>query len=200
MGKLTLTLLLACGLLGVNAANAQDDSPSLGDVARQARQQKQLKDAQAAKQAQASATAASGAQAADASNAQAAKPSKTIITNDEIPAHVGTNGATEPRQMPADPPLKGGAPAQGEQVRTQIVQLKGNIASLQSQITDLEQSIHYTGNNCVYGCAQWNENQQKKQEQVETLKQQLAQQQENLDQAQETARKQGYGSSVYDPE
>jgi hypothetical protein len=200
MRKLALVLLSCCALSWAAAACAQDDSPSLGEVARQTRQQKQQKDAQAAKESQSPATSNDGAQANEtAGNAQTPKPPKKVITNDEIPEHFGPTRSADPVTAPVASPQKSGEQAGADNVKSQIVQIKDNIASLQSQIADLEQSIHYTGNNCAYGCAQWNENQQKKQQQVETMKQQLAQQQESLEHVQEMARKQGYGSSVYDP-
>jgi predicted ribosome quality control (RQC) complex YloA/Tae2 family protein len=46
---------------------------------------------------------------------------------------------------------------------------------------------------------QWNERQKEKQQQVERLKSQLEDQQKRLEDMQEQARKQGYGTSVYDP-
>jgi hypothetical protein len=200
MRKLALVLLFGCALSWAGVACAQDDSPSLGDVARQARQQKQQKDAQVAKESQSSATSNESAQANETTGkAQTPKPPKKIITNEEIPEHFGPTRAAEPGTALVASPQQSGEQPGADNVKSQIVQIKNNIASLQSQIADLEQSVHYTGNNCVYGCAQWNENQQKKQQQVETMKQQLAQQQENLEHVQEMARKQGYGSSVYDP-
>jgi hypothetical protein len=52
----------------------------------------------------------------------------------------------------------------------------------------------------VSNCVQWNEEQKRKQDQVETMKGELEQQQKRLEDLQEAARKQGFGSSVYDPE
>jgi hypothetical protein len=46
---------------------------------------------------------------------------------------------------------------------------------------------------------QWNERQQQKQQQVEVMKSQLEDQQKKLEDMQDSARQQGYGSSVYDP-
>ena len=46
---------------------------------------------------------------------------------------------------------------------------------------------------------QWNEQQLRKQEQLESMKAQLEQQQKSLEEFQDAARKQGFGSSVYDP-
>ena len=41
---------------------------------------------------------------------------------------------------------------------------------------------------------------QRKQQEVDSLKAQLEEQQKHLEEMQDTARKQGYGSSIYDPE
>lgn len=76
---------------------------------------------------------------------------------------------------------------------------KNALASLQSEIASLSESIHYAGGNCVANCVQWNERQQQKQQQLEGMKAQLEQQQKRLEDLQESARKQGFGSSVYDP-
>jgi hypothetical protein len=46
---------------------------------------------------------------------------------------------------------------------------------------------------------QWNERQKEKQQEVERGQAQLAEQKKRLDDMQESARRQGYGSSVYDP-
>jgi hypothetical protein len=45
----------------------------------------------------------------------------------------------------------------------------------------------------------WNERQREKQERVERMRLQFEDQKRRLDDTQESARKQGYGSSVYDP-
>ena len=63
----------------------------------------------------------------------------------------------------------------------------------------LSDSIHFAGGNCIANCAQWNERQQQKQQEVDTMKAQLEQQQKALEEMQEAARKEGFGSSVYDP-
>ena len=73
------------------------------------------------------------------------------------------------------------------------------IASLQNEITELSNSIRYAGANCVANCEKWNEHQQQKQEKVEAMKAQLEEQKHHLEEMQEQARKQGFGSSIYDP-
>jgi len=194
------------------AASAQDTPSSLGDVARQARQQKQQKDAQGkdsqpqAKDAPQTKTATSGdAPAKDtASNTQAPKGAKRVITNDEIPEHIGptstrnsdsNNNSTPVVYYPQPSAVQGAA----EQWKAQIQSMKGYIANMQAQISQLEQSVHYSGGNCISNCVQWNERQKQKQDQAEMMKQQVVEQEKRLEEMQEMARRQGFGSSVYDP-
>jgi len=70
---------------------------------------------------------------------------------------------------------------------------------LQSQIDSLSDSIKFAPANCVSGCVQWNERQRQKQDQVDSMKLQLADMQKHLEDMQEACRQQGFGSSVYDP-
>lgn len=178
------------------------DSQSLGDVARQTRQQKQ-KDAQTK---DASPKDASGKQAASTdASAKDAQPAKTphVITNDEIPSHVGPT-ATSPSgsqiaDEPDDVPNSSNRDARAEQLKSRIQAQKSAIAGLESEIASLSDSVHYAGGNCVANCVQWNERQKQKQEQVESMKVQLEEQKKQLENMQELARKQGFGSSVYDP-
>ena len=74
------------------AAYGQDDSPSLGDVARQSRLQKQQKDNQAkdgtpAKDAKSASSKDTPVKVASAKDPQTKTPKK-IVTNDEIPEHI----------------------------------------------------------------------------------------------------------------
>jgi len=206
--------LFAFGVVAITAftlAAQGQDEPSLGDVARQARQQKQ-KDAPPAKGSSAPAKDAATkapvvAQAAPDAPKDAAsqpKPQKRVITNDEIPEHIGpTSTLQNPSRSnsnysePTYPANNN--PGVAEQWKSSILAMKSNIASMQSQIKSLEDSVHYASGNCVQGCVQWNEQQQQKQQEVENMKQQLEQQQKQLETAQEQARRQGFGSSVYDP-
>ena len=202
MPQRKLLLVLAAILCGLAiSAIAQDDSPSLGDVARQARQQKQTKapDNSANKNSQASKDAAASA---------SSPPAKTIITNDEIPSHVGPTATYQPAsQLPTSrtwsrpnyTPQESDRKLSAEQWTNLIQSQKNNIATFQSQIDQISASIQYAGGNCVSGCMQWNERQKQKQDQVESMKSQLEQARQELERMQEKARQQGYGSSVYDP-
>ena len=223
-------LLIALGFGPVLAAHGQDDeTPSLGDVARQARLAKQQKDAQtgnAEGQAKAGETPAiapndasrqsgtssaqktsgTGVQKADATNAaaknaQGVKPQKKVLTNEDVGAmHISADSAqtsvsntaesANSQQTDRNPP---------DYWTTRILAQKNAISSLKSDIDQLSASIQYTPPNCVSGCVEWNQAQQQKQQQVDTMKAQLEEQQKQLEEMQEAARKQGYGSSVYDP-
>ena len=177
--------LCSAALLFALSAHGQDSPSSLGDAARQARQQKQAKTAQP-----------------QAKETPAVKPVK-VITNDEIPAHfqpavkTAKSGQDQNENAPEQTPPEGKVPA--EQWKSQIEAQKNQISALRSQIDQLSESIHFAPGNCAANCVQWNERQKEKQQQVEQLKSQLEDQQKRLEDMQEQARKQGYGSSVYDP-
>jgi hypothetical protein len=218
-----LALAAVGGFVLAQAVYAQDQSSSpqsLGDLARQARQQKQQKDAPPDKdvQTQPKDPVAQGAQSKtpdtqskdgqqkdgqdQSANAQASKPGKRVITNDEIPEHIGPTSTTPNgyRQQPVNYPQPAYPNSQvADQIKNQVLSMKSYIANTQAQIANLEQSIRYTGGGCVTGCVQWNERQRQKQDQIEAMKQQLEQQQKQLEHMQEMARRQGFGSSVYDP-
>jgi hypothetical protein len=135
------------------------------------------------------------------SKTAAAVKSHRVITNDEIPEQAsagqpsGYRNQSPSYAMPSSAGVEGAA-AQWKQV---IQGQKNAIASMQSQITSLSDSIKFAPGNCVSGCVQWNERQKQKQEQVEAMKSQLEEMQKQLEAAQEACRQQGFGSSVYDP-
>lgn len=141
-----------------------------------------------------------------AKNAQSGKPQKKVLTNEDMgAAHIAESSASA--STPASASNKGD-PASSVQTdgknppdywTRRILALKDTIASMKSDIDQLSASIQYSPPNCVSGCVEWNEAQQQKQQQVDTMKAQLEEQQKQLQELQEGARKQGYGSSVYDP-
>lgn len=188
--------VLASALLLADHARGQDE-PSLGDVARQARQQKQKE--VPAKDAQPGNTQSQDAKSKDAQLHRASH----VITNDELPQHPVAGVKT-----PASPTGKGefapdpafGGKMSPDEVRSQIQDQKNGISALQAQITDLNDSIHFAGANCVANCVQWNQSQQQKQRQVEDMRSELENAKQALEQMQDYARKMGFGSSVYDPE
>ena len=188
-----LILLSAAALALVTPLRAQDEQPSLGDAARQARLKKQQKDVKTDKNAQSNDAPSKDAQT---------RKTPHVITNDEIPSHVGstvTNGLGPAPNANYPQPDYGNAQIPAEQWKNQIQSIKNAISSLQSQISNVTASIRYAPGNCASGCEQWNERQRQKQAQVEAMKAQLEQMQKQLENMQDMARQQGYGSSVYDP-
>jgi hypothetical protein len=199
-----LALVSTCAFLFGVTAYAQD-SQSLGDVARQSRQQKQQKDTQAKTVSPKDASGTDGA-TFDTKDAQSPKPPH-VITNEEI------GSAMAPTAAAADKPesdSKSGSKSdtssssadrndQAEELKSRIQEQKSAIDSLQSQITEVSESIRFAGANCVANCEHWNEHQKQKLDQVDSMKAELEQQKKHLEEMQESARKQGFGSSVYEP-
>ena len=199
-----VVVVLALPFLSL-VANAQDqDSPSLGDVARQNRTQKQ---AQGAKHGQAK-DAADPSKAISATNVTSktalAPKAPHVITNEDLPEHtVSTAPSESPSKVSSTTNLDpGGNQRQvlAEQFKSRIRDQKNAITELQNRIAAVSDSIRYAGGNCVANCVQWNEHQQRKQQEVDSMKAQLEEAQRRLDQMREAARKQGFGSSVSDPE
>jgi len=165
------------------ATGYAQDSPSLGDLARQQRQQKEK---------------SKTAQGKDTKTAK-------VITNEEIRWQAGTAptpaaGGGEHSTLTAsgNASAKDAKPT-AEVWTAQISAQKSQIASLQKQIVEINQSVQFAPANCVENCAQWNERQLQKQRQAEGMQAQLEEMRKHLDEMQDSARKQGYGSAVYDP-
>lgn len=137
-----------------------------------------------------------------AKNIQPGKPQKKVITNEDIGAVHNAAGSSPETKADtaeatgADQAVQKNPP---DYWTTRILAQKNSIASLKSDIDQLNASIQYAPGNCVEGCVEWNEHQQQKQQQVDTMKAQLEEQQKQLEEMQDEARKQGYGSAVYDP-
>jgi hypothetical protein len=175
MSSILKVFLVSSVTLFAVVAHGQD-TPSLGDAARQARLQKR---------------------ATETRTAQAPKTPK-VITNEEIPEHPEA-AANSNEGYTASSSGSAGAKLPAEQWKSQIQAQKNAISSMESQIKKLNDSIQFAPGNCVAGCVQWNERQQAKQQEVERAQARLADQKKRLEDMQESARHQGYGSSVYDP-
>jgi hypothetical protein len=183
--------------------SAQDPPPSaptlsLGEIARQVKLKKQQREAQL------KAKEAANRDARVSETTPAAPPVKTahLVTNDDTPERASVAPAsTHPASAaPADSQADSGDhEAKAQNWKSQILNQKNAIAALQQDIKSIGDSIHFAGANCVANCAQWNERQQQKQQEVDSMKAQLEQQQKSLEEMQESARKEGFGSSVYDP-
>ncbi len=201
-----LALLSISAFLFAITAYAQD-SQSLGDAARQARQQKQQKETQAKAAAPKDASNKEG-EAVDPAAKDAQSPKTPhVITNEEIGVPLASPVADDDKPQTEPKPANksdvsssdGDRNERAAELTSRIQEQKSAVESLQSQITELSESVRYAGANCVANCEQWNERQKQKQDQVESMKTQLEEQKKRLEEMQESARKQGFGSSVYEP-
>jgi len=177
--KCNVILVLAAVFSFFAGAGYGQDSHSLGDLARQQRQKEQSKAAQG----------------------KDAKPSK-VITNEDVPEHAGSEPgpvANGEQSRNATPPSSNGAKQPAEQVKAEILAQKNQIAALQKQVDEINESIRFAPANCRANCVEWNERQREKQQRVERMQAQLEEEKRRLEEMQESARKQGYGSSVYEP-
>jgi len=145
-----------------------------------------------------------GAQArntgANAQDGQSSKPSR-VVTNDDIPEHVGSTLTSPPRVVITRPiytPPSYPRQVPAEEWKALVLSQKNAIAGIQRDIDRLSKSIQYP-ETCLADCAQRNEREMEKMTRLDALKTQLEQQQKRMEDLQEAARKQGFGSSVYDP-
>jgi len=168
-------LLISCTIAAGLLTNALgQDSPSLGDLARRQREQ----------------------QAADAKDGKTPK----VITNEEIPERaVKPASRTMGDQNSFEKENSSTGRAQAEYWRTQIHRQEEQITSLTNEIADVNGSVRFAAANCAGRCVEWNERQRQKQERVERMQAQLEEQKKRLEDMQESARKAGFGSSVYEP-
>jgi hypothetical protein len=179
-GKLTFILLLAAMVCLLAGSVCGQDAPSLGDLARQQRQQKEQSKTTPGKDAKA----------------------PKVITNEEIPEQTqrpSASAARSPQKSDAAPTSSAEPKLPAEHWRSQILTQKNQIQALQREVDEINESIRFAPANCAEGCVGWNERQREKQQRVERMQQQLEEQKQRLDDMQSAARRQGYGSSVYDP-
>jgi hypothetical protein len=174
-------------------ANAQD-TPSLGDLARQQRAKKEPSKAAQTKDSKPARvyTNEDLPQAASAVAPSAAAPSTAKDTNQAV-------NDKDTNQTNSSSSAGKGTKQSADDWKAEIENQKGQLASLQKQIDELNASILFAPSNCVEGCVQWNQHQQENQQEVERMRGQLEELKKNLEQMQESARSQGYGSSVWDP-
>jgi hypothetical protein len=151
----------------------------LGDAARQARQQK-----------------TQGHERKDA-------PARKVVTNDEIPEQAAStadgSGADQSPELPSHHTSSEPGKLSAERWKALIQAQKNVVSSLQRQIDKTNSSIHFVEANLYVNGPQYNKRQAQKQQEVERAQPQLEEQKKRLEDMQDSARKQGYGSSVYDP-
>jgi hypothetical protein len=147
---------------------------SLGDVAREQRQKQQAKDPKAAAK---------------------------VVTNEEIPESPDVADSSDDTDRgPATPAASSAGKKTAEQWKSEIEARKTRIAVLQSHVEKLNDSVHFVEANRYYNGVQYNQYQLKKQQEAQRLQKQLDSEKKALGDAQESARKAGFGSAIYDPE
>jgi hypothetical protein len=188
-----LTFLLAASVSFCFRPACAQDGQSLGDAARQVRQQKQ----QATSNLDASSTDLqnTGPNADDPHSPK----SSHVITNDEIPEQpprASPNG--QKRRSGSATPVSKEVKRPPEYWKTQAQQLKNSMASLQRRIDVLNGALHAVLTNSDDQPV-WNLREKEKERQLAELQAQMRDLQRRLEETQDAARRQGYGSSVYDP-
>ena len=152
------------------------DAQSLGDVARQQRQKQQAKDAH---------------------------PARKVVTNEEIPESPDASANSSPDSdssgESSTPAASNGGNKSAEQWKSGIQAQKARIAALQAQVDKLNDSVHFVEANRYYNGVQYNQYQLKKQQEAQRMKKQLDGEKKTLEHMQESARKAGFGSAIYDP-
>ena len=174
---------LVAGLLALTitaSGQSSSDSRSFGDLARKQRQKPQQ-------------------------TKETTKPKK-VVTNEDIPEHpdassdppsssaTSSQGAHDDSSAPAEAVLQA-----GDQLKAAILRQKTAVVDLKAQIDKVQDSIHFVEANAYRNGVEYNKLQAQKQQEVQRLHGQLEEQKKNLEQMQETARKAGFGSAVWDP-
>ena len=186
-----LLVLFAAGVSACALTASAQDAPPLGDVVRQSRVEKQ--------QAQSNSTPAPATKSSsDETTSQSSAQPKTshVITNDDLPEH--NTAPAPPNHGNLRPAVVYQLKRPAEYWRAQALQLKNSIAQVQRHIDTLTDSLHAVLTNSTDEPV-WNYREKERQRQITDLQAQLSDLRRRLEDTQEAARRQGYGSSVYDP-
>jgi chromosome segregation ATPase len=134
--------------------------------------------------------------------AKAANTTHKVVTNEDIPESPEAVSSTSVSNSEHDGPPA--TPASndthsGEEWKAKIEAQRNSVESLQNQIDKLNSSIHFVEANRYTNGVQYNQRQVQKQDEVQRMQKQLDEQKQKLEDMQESARKAGLGSSVYEP-
>jgi hypothetical protein len=163
-----------CILSGLILAVISGYAQSLPEVARQQRLRQQARDIQA---------------------------SKKVVTNDDIPSRPETVRDSEATLNEEDeaPVVSAKSKKTAEQWKQQILAQENVVSSLERDVTRLGASVHFVEVNRYSNGVQYNQYQARKQEEVIRLQKQLDAEKKKLADMQESARRAGFGSAVYEP-
>jgi len=175
-----IALVILILALALHSSGQTSATPSLGDVARQQRHKEHDTKKPPAK-------------------------AKRVVTDEDIPAHADRTSGEDapvldgPHSEMAVPRSTTDVLKTGEQWKASITQQKAAVAELKSRIDKLNASIHFVSANAYRNGVEYNKYQAQKQQEVEQRQHELDEQKRSLEQMQETARRAGYGSAVWDP-
>lgn len=178
----TGVLVLALASVGHAQSSEPAGTPSLGDLARKQREKL----------------------AKDKDKDKDGKPKK-VLTNEDLPPAPEASGSSAVTEASTEPGADANvAPAgavlqDGEHWKAAITQQKAALADLKSHMEKLKDSIHFVEANAYRNGVEYNKIQAHKQEELQRLQSQFDEQQKNLEKMQESARKAGFGSAVWDP-
>lgn len=143
-------------------------------------------------------------------NKQQATTTDKVLTNDDLSTtgHSADTASDDSQKKKSVKPKTSPAAGQSnkdeqpsaEELKAAIQDKKQAIAETQDEIAKLQSTINYVQNNRnIYTNApEYNDAQKRKEQEVNRLKGVLQQQQDELKDLQDTARKAGYGSAIYD--
>jgi hypothetical protein len=128
-----------------------------------------------------------------------ASPS-SVIDNDTLPSHAARNPVAKVVPVSASKTMSPDAfEKAGEKWKDQIAAEKSKVAQLQLRINQVNETIRAANLGCSDNCVLPNPRLKSKVDEANSLKLELAEQQRQLEALQDSARKQGFGSAVYDP-
>jgi hypothetical protein len=142
---------------------------------------------------------------------QKSKPANRVskvLTNEDLPKHPDSETDAATQEDVKDEEIGDQSSAKSSRLperqsaghwQAQILIQKRSIAAQQKQLERLRASIHFVDANRYVNGAQYNEQQRRRQLQLEQAEKQLEQQKKRLADMQDRARRAGFGNSVYDP-
>jgi predicted RNase H-like nuclease (RuvC/YqgF family) len=138
---------------------------------------------------------------------QSKQTPRKVITNEDLPARPESSppaedNPPEPKKKPETNSSQLSAEEMGklgEKLKAQIRAQKDAVEEFQDRVDQLAASIHFVDPNAYVNGPQYNQHQLRRKQQLDQLRKVLAEQKKKLEDMQDSARRQGFGNSVYDP-